>query len=138
MTDFVLDPRLAEDTEYLVDMRLTRVLLMNNCQYPWLILVPRKAKVREIYELSDADLRQLWQEVANVGERFMQFCSGHKLNVAALGNMVPQLHVHVVVRFRDDFVWPGPVWGAEGSMPYSKSELKVRVDELRRLLATQS
>src|ERR1041384_3182860 len=98
MPDFALDGRLARDCRSLGDWPLCRVLLMNDGNYPWLILVPRRANVREIYELSDADRAQLWEESAQLSRAAMRAFDGYKLNVAALGNAVPQLHVHHIDR----------------------------------------
>ncbi|MDT0619220.1 HIT family protein [Salinisphaera sp. P385] len=109
--DFALHPRLAADTSPVVDLALSRVLLMDDARYPWLILVPMRPGLREIYDLVADDQATLWQEVTRVGEILMRATGGDKLNVAALGNQVPQLHMHVIARRTDDAVWPGPVWG---------------------------
>lgn len=109
---FALHPRLASDTTPVVELALSRVLLMDDARFPWLILVPMRPDLREIYDLSAGDQATLWQEVSRVGEMLMRETGGDKLNVAALGNQVPQLHVHVIARRTDDPAWPGPVWGA--------------------------
>ncbi|MBE7248296.1 MAG: HIT domain-containing protein, partial [Actinomycetospora chiangmaiensis] len=117
-SDFTLDPRLAADTVEVGDLTLCRVLLMDDARFPWLILVPRRPEVSEITALSEADADSLWREV-RIAARVMQALSNpDKINVGALGNVVAQLHVHVVGRFRSDPAWPGPVWGFETRKPY--------------------
>ena len=107
---FVLDPRLAADTHRLGRLVLSELLLMDNALVPWLILVPRVAAT-ELHLLDDATRRQLSDETTAVGAFVAGAFPVDKLNVAAIGNVVPQLHVHVVGRRRDDFAWPGVVWG---------------------------
>lgn len=131
MTPFELDARLQADTAPLGDWPLSRVLLMNDARYPWVILVPRRAGAREIYALEDADQQQLWAESAHLGHTLMALFAGDKLNVAALGNVVPQLHVHHIVRFATDDAWPAPVWGRHPPLPYSTDALNAQVDRLR-------
>lgn len=133
MAAFELDARLAADTLPFGDFPLCRILLMNDAQYPWWILVPRRVGVREIYELNDADQSQLLRESVLFGRALMQAYSGEKLNIAALGNVVPQLHIHHIVRFRDDPAWPAPVWGRAPAQPYPKGVQR----ECCALLATQ-
>lgn len=133
-TDFELHERLAADTIALGDWPLSRVLLMNDAQYPWVILVPRRAGIREIYELDPADQQALLQESVRLGREMMQLFRGHKLNVAALGNVVPQLHLHHVVRRQDDPAWPAPVWGRLPPQPYGEDALAQRVGLLRERL----
>lgn len=131
---FELHPQLANDGAVLGDFPLCRLLLMNDAQYPWTILVPRRAGVREIHELNDADRRQLWDESALLSRALMDLFKGDKLNVAALGNVVPQLHVHHIVRFKSDPAWPAPVWGRVPARPYAESESAERVKILRQVL----
>lgn len=131
---FELHRQLAADTIAVGDLGLCRVLLMNDANYPWLILVPRRADIREAYELSESEQALLWQEVTATGEAMMQALNGHKLNIGALGNMVPQLHVHVIVRQPDDAAWPGPVWGKTAAIPYDEAGLEARLAQLRALL----
>ena len=107
---FQLHPTLARDGFAVGDLRLSHVLLMNDERFPWFVLVPRRSNIREVYELSRADQILLQDEIAYVGESLMKAFSGNKLNVAALGNQVPQLHVHLVVRFHHDACWPNPIW----------------------------
>jgi diadenosine tetraphosphate (Ap4A) HIT family hydrolase len=107
-----LHPQLAQDTEAIGDLALSRLLVSNDANYPWLLLVPRRLGVSEIIDLDAADQRQLMAEIAMVSGALKAVTACDKLNVAAIGNMVPQLHVHVVARWRDDPAWPKPVWGA--------------------------
>lgn len=110
MPEFAVDPRLADDSISVADLPLCRVLLAGNANYPWLIMVPRQAGLVEVIDLSQADRIVLVQEIAAVSEALRDTVHCDKLNVAALGNSVPQLHVHVIARWRDDAAWPGPVW----------------------------
>jgi diadenosine tetraphosphate (Ap4A) HIT family hydrolase len=135
MMDFTLHERLAADTVELVRWPLSLVLLMKARQWPWLILVPRRPAIREVYELPDADQQVLMAEIARASRRLAQLVRPDKINVAALGNMVPQLHVHVIARFAGDPGWPGPVWGAVPPEPYAENELTQEVESLRRILA---
>jgi diadenosine tetraphosphate (Ap4A) HIT family hydrolase len=133
--NFELHPQLAADTVWVGDLPLCRLLLMNDRQYPWTILVPRRAGLREIYELHESDQLRFWRESAQLSQILMTAFSGDKLNVAALGNMVPQLHVHHIVRFKDDPAWPAPVWGKHPAQPYDSAALNERLNLLRGLVA---
>jgi len=131
---FELDPRLAADTLVVGETPLCRVLLMNDARYPWLILVPRRGDVTEPFGLSEADQAQLWQESMRLGEAMKAHFAADKLNIAALGNQVAQLHVHHIARFRTDDAWPGPVWGVGSAVPYGDAELDALIGELRSML----
>ena len=131
---FQLDPRLAADTFLVGETPLNQVLLMNDARYPWLILVPRRSDVTEPFQLSEADQAQLWQESMRLGEAMKPHFAAGKLNIAALGNQVAQLHVHHIARFHADDAWPGPVWGVGSAVPYSDPALEVLKGELRSLL----
>jgi len=128
---FTLHPTLANDTVEVTRLSLCRVLLMKDRRFPWLILVPERGSVREIHELSPGDRALLVEEIARAGEVLTRLVQPEKLNVGALGNVVPQLHVHVVARRTTDLAWPGPVWGSGAAVPYEESELA----ELRERLA---
>ncbi len=119
---FELHPQLAADTFVIGDLPLCRVLLMNDARFPWVILVPRRKDISEIYDLSMQDQQLLWQESALVAEKLMKLTEADKMNIAALGNVVPQLHVHHVARFQTDAVWPKPIWGQGVVEPYSESD----------------
>ncbi|MDF2412196.1 HIT domain-containing protein [Aeromonas sp. 1HA1] len=120
---FELHTRLQADTQVLGDLPLCRVLLAKDSQYPWLILVPRVANLREIHHLAPAQQQQLMQESCAVASLMEQALRPDKINVAALGNLVPQLHLHHVARFTTDRAWPGPIWGAHPVVPYEPQVL---------------
>lgn len=132
--EFELDSRLVTDTIALGDFPLSRLLLMNDSQYPWLILVPRRAGVTELYHLSAQDQQQLLREISELSETLADLFMARKMNVAMLGNMVAQLHVHVIVRQENDPAWPGPVWGKRPPVPYSPEQLAGTRAKLERLL----
>ncbi|WP_457104878.1 HIT domain-containing protein [Methylobacterium sp. P5_C11] len=115
---FTLDPRLAADTVEVGDLSLCRVLLMDDARFPWLILVPRRPDVSEVTDLTETDAATLWQEIRLATGVMQTLSRPDKVNVGALGNVVAQLHVHVVGRFRSDPAWPSPVWGFETRTPY--------------------
>lgn len=129
-TDFALHPRLTADTFVLGDFPLCRVLLMNDAHYPWFILVPRRPHMREIYELHEADQQALMAESVQLSRALMAAFAGDKLNIAALGNAVPQLHVHHIVRHTRDAAWPAPVWGRHAPRPYDDAARRVRAAAL--------
>jgi diadenosine tetraphosphate (Ap4A) HIT family hydrolase len=120
---FTLDPRLQNDTLLLGHFPLSLLLLMNDRSYPWLILVPQRPDIREIYELSLLDRQQLLSESCLLGETLTALFRPDKLNVAALGNVVPQLHLHHVVRYRSDPAWPAPVWGRAPAVAYRPEQV---------------
>jgi len=129
-----LHPQLAVDTIPISKMQLCDVLLMKDANYPWLVLVPRREGVREIHLLSAADQQRLMREISHVATRLEALTGAHKMNVAALGNIVPQLHVHIIARFEDDAAWPGPVWGVVPATPYEDGALEAVVEKLKRAL----
>ena len=131
---FELHRQLAHDCITLGDFALCRVLLMNDSNYPWFILVPRRAGVRELHELQETELGMFWRESMLLGRLLMSHFQGHKLNVAALGNQVPQLHVHHIVRYQHDRAWPKPVWGVAPMLPYTQTQLQKVRDSLLPLL----
>jgi diadenosine tetraphosphate (Ap4A) HIT family hydrolase len=120
---FALHPTLARDTVEAARLPLCRVLLMNDRRFPWLILVPERESLREIHDLSSADRSMLIEEIAHAGRVLIHLFQPDKLNTGALGNVVPQLHIHVVARFATDAAWPGPVWGSGASVTYSEGDL---------------
>ena len=131
---FQLHPQLATDTFLVGELPLSRLLMSKDGNYPWFLLVPRRPDISEIYQLSDADQQQLWQESATLSRALMAQFQGDKLNVAALGNMVPQLHLHHIVRFRHDGAWPAPVWGAQAAKPLPAPEAQTRISTLQAAL----
>lgn len=120
---YCLHERLAADTLSLGRSRLCEVRLMNDQTWPWVLLVPALAGIREIYELSAEQQQVLMQESSTLSRGMMEAFGGDKMNVAALGNMVPQLHLHHIVRFEGDPAWPGPVWGKQAPVPYDEDRL---------------
>lgn len=132
---YALNEQLQKDTKMLGQFPLCDVLLMNDSQYPWVILVPRRANIREIYHLSKEEQHVLSDESAYVSQRLSDFFKADSLNIAALGNVVAQLHMHHVVRFKDDPTWPKPVWGAIPAKAYSSQVLDKLTQDLCRLLS---
>ena len=133
--DFTLDPRLAIDTCAVASLPLCEVRLMNDAHYPWLVLVPRRTGLVEITDLDIAGQATLWQEVNRASAALRATAPCDKLNLGALGNIVRQLHVHLVARRVGDAAWPGPVWGHGRAQPYANADLPGRLDALRRALA---
>lgn len=131
---FELHPQLARDTVRIGSMPLCEVLLMNDAGYPWLILVPRYPGATELHQLSSIDQQQFIRESVFVSAKMHKHFQADKMNVAALGNMVPQLHVHHIARYRDDAAWPKPVWGVQPAVPYDAQELAMTVTTLQALL----
>lgn len=129
---FKLHSRLQNDTHFVCDLTLCRVLLMNDSQFPWLILVPMQNDVAEIIDLSEAQQHTLLKESAVVQNVMKNRFAPFKLNVAAIGNVVRQLHVHHVARFENDVAWPKPVWGNQPTVAYSDDEARKLVKALRR------
>lgn len=128
---FELDPRLAADSHPLHTLELGELRLMDDANYPWLVLVPRVAGARELIDLDAGQRGQLTAEI-DLGLRLLRdVFRPHKLNVAALGNLVPQLHVHLIARFEDDPAWPAPVWGRVAARPYSPEALVERISMLQ-------
>ena len=131
---FDIHPQLAADCAPVGDLALCRLLLMDDASFPWCILVPRRAGVREIHELEGPDRAALLDEVVQVSAAMQRLFSADKMNVAALGNVVPQLHVHVIARRLGDAAWPRPVWGALPREPYAAAERGETVARLREAL----
>jgi diadenosine tetraphosphate (Ap4A) HIT family hydrolase len=126
MSEFAVDPRITELTSFVTDWPLCRVFLMEDSRYFWLTLVPRLPGAVEITDLSVADRTQLMEEAARAGQVIAADAQVKKLNVGTLGNMVPQLHVHVIGRFPGDPAWPGPVWGHSPGVPYTGAARSAR------------
>jgi diadenosine tetraphosphate (Ap4A) HIT family hydrolase len=129
---FALDPRLAGDTVPVLSLPLCDVRLMNDSRYPWLVLVPRRAGLVELADLTQADQSALWREVNQAGGALRSIAPPDKLNIALLGNIVRQLHVHVVARREGDAAWPGPVWGHGQALPYNNDALAALTAALGR------
>ncbi|TVR08443.1 MAG: HIT domain-containing protein [Salinarimonadaceae bacterium] len=135
MQDFALDSRIAADTLPVGDLDLCSVLLMNDARFPWLMLVPRRAGASEIVDLSEAEAGQLMREMRIATQVMLAVARPDKVNVAALGNVVAQLHIHVVGRFRSDPAWPAPVWGVGERRPYPPHAAQSLIDRFAQAFA---
>lgn len=133
---FRLHQQLADDGIVIGQFELSTLLLINDCQFPWFILVPQREDVTEVFQLDQADRNQLMRESCWLAEALKDAFSAHKINIAALGNMVSQLHVHHIVRYRDDPAWPAPVWGKLPAVPYTQEQLAERVARLQTVLTS--
>ena len=131
---YSLHPTLANDCFHLGNFPLSQLLLMNDCQYPWFILVPQRENIGEIYELSSEDQQQLNKESCSLAKLLASEYRADKMNIAALGNVVPQLHIHHIVRYKTDPAWPAPIWGRLPTTPYPNQ--KECVDKALKLLST--
>ena len=131
MSSFALDPRLEADTAPVCDLPLSAVRLMRDARFAWAVLVPRLAGAVEIVDLAAADRGRLIDEIARVSGALRQVVACDKLNVGALGNIVAQLHVHVIARRQGDAAWPGPVWGSGPAQPYAPAEFDRIINALR-------
>lgn len=129
---FRLDSRIEESSHFIEDWELCRVQLKNDKTWPWLQLIPRRENIREIHALSSKDQEQLMREVTHASQAIETIYKPSKINIAALGNMVPQLHVHIFARFESDIAWPKPVWAVQTSeIPYTESEKKAEIEKFR-------
>lgn len=135
MSAFSLDPRIAADTLAVGDLELCSVLLMNDARFPWLMLVPRRPGASEIVDLSDDEGAQLMRETRLATQVMLAVARPDKVNVAALGNVVAQLHIHVVGRFRSDPAWPAPVWGVGERKPYPPHAAQSLIDRFAQAFA---
>jgi diadenosine tetraphosphate (Ap4A) HIT family hydrolase len=133
---FALDPRLAADTIEIGDLALSRVLLMNDARYLWLVLAPRRENLSELFDLEGADRALLMEEIAAVSKALIGSRGVDKINVGALGNIVRQLHIHVVARRFNDAAWPGPVWGVGAAQRYEAEATRKIVQKLKESLIT--
>jgi len=132
---YQLHERLLQDTFYLGHLTLCDVLLMNDARYPWLILVPRREGMTEIYQLNDDDQQQLASESAWVAKQLATLVGADKMNIAALGNVVSQLHIHHVARYKTDTAWPAPIWGLGEAVLYSLEEAQAVGAQLKMTLS---
>lgn len=130
----ILHPQLLNDCKVIGRFELCHVLLMLDANYPWCVLVPDVENIREIFELSDAEQIQLTKESVCLAKSLSRLFSADKMNVAAIGNLVPQLHVHHVVRYQDDIAWPKPVWGTFPKKGYTDVALADIEDKICSML----
>jgi diadenosine tetraphosphate (Ap4A) HIT family hydrolase len=131
-SDWSLHPQLQRDTINIGDLPLSRVLIINDANYPWMLLVPRRSSAAEIIDLDEVEQAQLMTEIARVGRALKTVTQCDKLNIAALGNVVPQLHVHIIARHQGDIAWPRPVWGQAPPLAYDNADLEKFVSAVRR------
>lgn len=131
---WALHPQLAKDTAEIGDLALSRLLVIHDANFPWLLLVPRRPDVSELIDLNEVELAQLTTEIARVSRALQQVTACDKLNVAALGNAVPQLHIHLIARRKTDIAWPKPVWGAAPPLAHDPAELARFIAALRALI----
>ncbi|TWI58595.1 diadenosine tetraphosphate (Ap4A) HIT family hydrolase [Pseudomonas duriflava] len=134
---FKLDSRLENDTVSIGELPLCTVRLMKDANYPWVILIPRVPDVTEVFDLTVEDQAQLMREISLVASKLRDLTVARKMNVANLGNIVAQLHVHVVARFETDAAWPGPVWGQAPAKPYQVGMLEQLKGKLQAVLADE-
>lgn len=127
MSDFEVHSQLLNDCTVIGDAALCRVLLMNDARFPWLILVPRIEGLRDFHEVPDEYRTSLFDEIESASKAVQSIIDADKINVAALGNQVPQLHVHVIGRLKSDLAWPGPVWGVGDAVPYEDDTRSRRI-----------
>jgi diadenosine tetraphosphate (Ap4A) HIT family hydrolase len=128
---FVLDPQLASDSHPVAELALSSLRLMDDANYPWLLLVPRVEGARELIDLERGQQAELLDEINRVSRLLRRLFRPYKLNVAALGNLVPQLHMHLIARYREDPAWPAPVWGRSHARPYEPEALVQRISALQ-------
>lgn len=131
---FELHPRLAADTLIVGEFKLSQLLIHRDANYPWFILVPKRPDVMEIYHLSEEDRIQLMVESCMLAEALVDVFSPDKINIATLGNIVPQLHMHHVARYKTDGAWPNPIWGAQPTLDYRQEDLQHRIDSMVSVL----
>jgi len=129
-----LDSKLNHDTHFVSDLDLCRLLIMNDSNYPWFILVPRRLNITEIYQLSNEDRFELDYETNFISEILASYFKADKMNIAALGNIVSQLHVHIIVRKKTDLLWPETIWGKKSPLFYSKEDIENTISIIKNLL----
>ncbi len=133
---FVLHEMLQNDSILFAESNLNLLLLMNDSNYPWFVLVPKIDGIKEIHELTESNQIQLLKESSFLSKELQDFFRGDKMNVAALGNMCPQLHIHHIVRFKKDIAWPKPIWGLYTATPYQQNEIDSLKGKLNERLST--
>lgn len=135
MSEFELDGRIARDSDLIATLDLCQLRIQNDSRWPWLVMVPQRADMSEIFELSEADQALLSAEVNQVAAALKEITCATKINVGALGNIVRQLHVHVIARFEGDANWPGPIWGYGSAEPYDSEKRQALVNTLMEKLS---
>ena len=135
MSEFELDGRIARDSDLIATLDLCQLRIQNDSRWPWLVMVPQRADMTEIFELSEADQALLSAEVNHVAAALKEITGATKINVGALGNIVRQLHVHVIARFEGDANWPGPIWGYGSAEPYDGEKRQALMNRLMEKLS---
>ncbi len=133
-TTFQLHPRLKQDGISIGRFDLCQLLMMNDSHYPWFILVPEKADIKEIYQLAKPEQHRLLEESSYLAENLAALYQADKMNIAAIGNLVPQLHIHHIVRYRSDKAWPDPVWGKFAAIPYTQQQIANNITLIKKQL----
>lgn len=131
---YALHPQLADETVPVCDLDLCRVLLSKDATYPWLVLSPRREGLRDLHDLDEEDGIAALEEIRRCSRALVDLFAPDKMNVAALGNQVPQLHIHIIARFTTDPAWPGPVWGKVPAAPYDDAARDALIGRLRAAL----
>ncbi len=131
---FQLHPRLAQDCIDIGRFELCRLLMMNDSQFPWFILVPERTDVQEIYQLTPVDRQLLIEESSHLSKNLAILYQADKMNIAAIGNLVPQLHIHHIVRYQTDKAWPAPVWGKFTAEPYTEQQIALHTQQIKNQL----
>jgi len=133
---FQLHPRLQQDSIAIAQLELSELRLINDSQYPWFVLVPKRADISEVYQLSEKDQQLLQQESSQLSKMLAELYTADKINIAAIGNIVSQLHIHHIVRYKADIAWPAPVWGKFDAVPYTEQQIeKIKSQINKRLTA---
>ncbi len=131
---FKLDKRLEQDTIFIKNLNLSKLLLMNNSNFPWLILVPMRENLIELIDLSKTDQQQLLSEISSLSRFLKKTDPKGKINIGTLGNIVNQLHIHIVIRNKNDLAWPNSIWGFDNHSPYSKEQSLKLLEEISNFL----
>lgn len=134
MPEFQIDPRLTNDSIAIDDWEHCHIRLMNDSRYPWLLLIPRRAELKDMHDLHEETRNGVYQEIDQASRALMRATDAYKMNVASLGNMVPQLHIHVIARFTSDAAWPGPVWGVGQASPYAPKDAEELIAKFAQAL----
>lgn len=132
--EFTLDTRLESDTFLIGEMPLCKVLLMNVSNFPWIILVPRVPEINELFQLDKTEKVNYQSETNYLLEQMSKLYKAHKMNIASLGNLVPQLHTHIIARYRTDDAWPNPVWSYPEITPYESHHSELEIDKIKKLV----
>ncbi len=134
---FQLHPQLKQDSIAIGQFNLSELRLINDNQYPWFVLIPKRPNISEIYQLSETDQQLLQQESSLLAKSLAELYKADKMNIAAIGNMVPQLHIHHIVRYKTDIAWPTPVWGRFDAVPYTEQQLEKTLKQIKNILKEQ-